>query len=167
MRVFSQSSQTVATRLVSLVIISVLCLQLYASFLSRLTVMRQIPLLGRMYSVAIWPFLDHPMFRLARYPGDRLDRHYLFGILEDSTEVPIPAGDIPYWQFRVLLNRVAEGDSEKLAEFVERWQRQHQRRLQGLRLENHPLVFTGSAIEEGPREIVSDVSLAVPTEPRP
>jgi hypothetical protein len=107
------------------------------------------------------------MFQMARYPGDRLDRLFLFGVLEDSTEVPIPAGDIPYWQFRILLNRVAEGDSEKIAEFVEGWQRQHQQRLQGLRLENHPLVFTGPSLADGPREIVNDVSLAAPTEPRP
>ena len=166
MRVFPQSSQTaVATNLVSVVIALTLGLQLYASLLADLTVTRQIPVVRKLNGPALWPVLDHPMFRSAHYPGDRLGRHFLFVILDDSTEIPIGREDFAYWQLRVLQRNIAEGDSARIAEFVQGWESRHQRRLRGLRLENHPLVFTGSSVEEGPREILRDLALPVPTEP--
>ena len=166
MGVPTQSSQgSRSTKLVSVVIALTLGSQLYASFLADLTVTRQIPLLGKLYGSALWPVLDHPMFRSAHYPGDRLDRLSLIVILDDSTEIPIGHEEVAYWQLRLLHRNIAEGDSARIAEFVQLWESRHQRRLQGLRLENHPLVFTGSSLEEGPREILKDLVLPAPAEP--
>ena len=166
MRTFPQSSQTaVATKLISVVIALTLGLQLYASFLAGVGVTWQIPVLRKLYGPSLWPALAHPMFRSAHYPGDRLDRHLLFVIPDDSTEIPIGHEDFAYWQLRVLQRNIAEGDSARIAEFVQAWESRHKRRLRGLRLENHPLVFTGSGLEEGPREILKDLALPVPTEP--
>jgi hypothetical protein len=77
----SPSESTTTFRLISLVIVAVLGLQLFA-------------VLARPGKWT-WPFIDYPMYSHSRHEGDRVvARHFVFATTVDGKEVPITPKDL-------------------------------------------------------------------------
>ena len=136
-----------AIPLTSLAILIFLTLQVYAIFAH--------------VSPRLWPFLDYPMYKQARYAGETLNQYFLFGILKDLTEVPIFPGDLglDFWKFEqgpVLALR--RKDREKLKTYVQLYQSRHNKQLVSLRLENHPLVLSREGASAAPPQVLEHVN---------
>jgi hypothetical protein len=145
---------------ISIVIIFTLSVQYYAGFASRIAV-RYASFLQTIRPPKLWPFLDYPMYAHPYYVGDVEDRSFLFGVLDDSTEVLIHADDLGLcgWHFRIFSNAVRKDDLQLVNELARRWEKRHSQKLVGLRLENHPLVFSGSVMKDRPPQIVKTMRL--------
>jgi len=151
---------------ISLVIALTLGLQVYSSFGSRFA-RRLVPLLAASQPPALWPFVDYPMYSASYQVGDVENHYLLFGLVDDSMVVPIEADDfgLCFWHFRDFPNSVRRGEMETVAVYVKMWEQGKARKLRGLRLENHPSGFTGTAMEALPPRIVATVMLPVSGEP--
>lgn len=113
----------------------------------------------------LWPFIDYPMYSGAHYEGDAVPRLFVFGTLEDSTEVPIVAADLGLsdWHFRRhFINGLASGNDERIKEFVGLYGNRHTKRLVGLRLENHPVILSRAGLRSGPPEVQKNLRLQPP-----
>ncbi len=134
----------------SLIILSCLTLQAIATF-------------GAIQKLG-WPFINYPMYSgPPRYEGDVINnRYFIFGTLEDSTEVPILAQDL-HLHFHELLwgpvEDMLKGRIESLYGYVQLYESRYHRRLTSLRLENHPLVLKRNRVVEEPIQVVKIVHL--------
>ncbi len=160
-----------AVPLISLVILTTLILQLSVTMLARgaaysvteaarASAYNEFPPLHAVYQGVladpkIWPFLGYPMFSYNHQVGDEISRYSVYGTLEDSTVVPILPQDlgVNHWHFKHLQRALENKDEAKIQNWVEIYQSRHSGhsgRLVGLRMENHPLVFSKEGME--PRE---------------
>jgi hypothetical protein len=113
----------------------------------------------------LWPFLDYPMYCLPHHKGDALDRYFVFGTLEDSTEVPIFPEDLGlhFWQFYGQSQQIGvvvallRENNKLIKTYVELYQSRHNKRLLGLRLENHPLILSREGANPGPRQVLKRI----------
>ena len=113
----------------------------------------------------LWPFLDYPMYSIPHHDGDALDRYFVFGTLKDSAEVPIFPEDLGlhFWQFygqsqqRSVVAALLHENSNLIKTYVELYQSRHNKRLLGLRLENHPLILSREAVNPGPRQVLKNI----------
>lgn len=102
------------------------------------------------------------MFSSAFYSGDAIARFYLFGTLEDSTEVPIAPEDlgIGYWHFRKhFINGLARDNYEAIKMLVELYQNMQGRRLVSLRLEDYPLILSRDGVRPAPPKVLKNLRL--------
>lgn len=112
---------------------------------------------------ALWPFVDYPMYSEPRYEGSEFEQHFVFGILEDSTEVPLRPEDLNlhFWLFRRgLVFAMLRNDTTQIQAYVDLYQKLHHKRLVGLRLENHPLILSREGMTPGPTRILRTFQLA-------
>ena len=105
------------------------------------------------------------MYSIPHHDGDALDRYFVFGTLEDSAEVPIFPEDLGlhFWQFygqsqqRSVVAALLHENSNLIKTYVELYQSRHNKRLLGLRLENHPLILSREAVNPGPRQVLKNI----------
>ncbi len=151
---------------ISLVILFTLGAQYYSSFGVGF-VSRRFPLFEATRSPNLWPFISYPLYTAPHHVGEVLDQYSLFGILEDSSTVKIDADDLGVciWHLGTFVDSIRNDDSELTGQMVEWWEKRHSRKLIGLRLENHRLVFAGATVEEGPRQLPKTVTLPLAKDP--
>ena len=161
--------------LISFVIATFLVLQAVAGFVPMLLdgpaghrtafVARLFSNIYLVFPPLLWPFLDYPMYSIPHHDGDALDRYFVFGTLEDSAEVPIFPEDLGlhFWQFygqsqqRSVVAALLHENSSLIKTYVELYQSRHNKRLLGLRLENHPLILSREAVNPGPRQVLKNI----------
>ena len=114
------------------------------------------------YNDRLWPILDYPMYSSAHYQGDSIDQYFLYGLLEDGSELPIPKEDLGlnFWKFlRGPVYAIIQDDVKLLNKYVKLYEDLHNQRLIGLRLENQPLILTKQGINPIPAQIVKTIQL--------
>ncbi len=110
----------------------------------------------------LWPFMDYPMYSWPRKEGDTIDRFHLFGILEDSTDVPIRAEDLDlnFWEFLWgPIDAMRKGELASLSTYAQEYQAHHGRRVVGFRLENHAFVMTRTGVKTAQPQVVRTLSV--------
>lgn len=111
---------------------------------------------------AFSPFLEHPIDEKENVQGVNVNQYFLFGTLEDGTEVPITNEDlsIPRYQFvRNLVPRVERQNIQVIEHYVGIYERRFRANVVRLRLENHPLVIHRDGVKEGQKEVVVDLHI--------
>lgn len=108
----------------------------------------------------LWPFLNYPMYRQAFKENGKVERHVLYGVLEDGSRVRIFPGDLglTHWKLRAGLIKpwIRKNKTERLPLFARIYEKRTGTRLAGFRLENHPLVVGKAGVLEGAPEILSE-----------
>ncbi len=103
----------------------------------------------------LYPFLSYPMYKGAKQPGSLVTQLNIFGILEDSSEVPITNQDInipdanltPYWFQRYYLPAIRRKKNKVINEFVDIYQKQYNQKLIGIRLEKQSFEITKEGVK--------------------
>lgn len=136
---------------VSIVIVIILSLQLYAGF-------RDPDQWG-------WPFVAYPMYRGAHYENERLHHDFTaYVVLADgSRELVSPESlDMSWWQFREnVVGAMFAEDIESLQTTVDRYCQQHDAEVVGLELEDMGVVVTRNGMKDGlPPEVVVSADVA-------
>jgi hypothetical protein len=111
---------------------------------------------------AFYPFLDYPMYAGARYEGVRVNQQFLFGVLEDGTEVPITHKDLRisrYNLIRKIIPEIEEKNLKIIQEYVKIYEQNSHKNLVKLRLENHPLVITRKGVNPGEKKVIVDLKV--------
>jgi hypothetical protein len=154
--------QRLAVPLTSLIIATVLTLQASVTFRAWLRSLSLPPSLTSMLSPpTLWPFVDYPMYSRPHYEGEPIAQFRISGTLEDGTEVWIKPGDVGLdaWHFSIHFVRgLGSNDAARVKDLVRLYQARHNRRLVGLRLENHPLILSRDGIRPGPPEVRQNLS---------
>lgn len=157
-----------AVLLASLVILGVLGLQLYTAKHLRefWPKFRRLQALHKLLETpekpSFWPFIDYPMYSYPNYLGDDIKQYVIFGILPDSTEVRIQPEDlgINYWIFMYgFKEALRKNDRKDIKNFIELYESRNNKKLIGVRLENHPLILTKEGVSPGKAKVVTDVKL--------
>ena len=141
-----------ATRLASVVIVTVLLSQGVATF-------RGIERLG-------WPFVSYPMYSWPHRWGETINRYALFGILQDGTEVPVTADDLNmnFWEHLWgPVDAVRKNKLDTLRYYLAHDRHLNNRVVVSVRLENRPLLFTPHGAEELPLKTVKVIHMDHPT----
>lgn len=92
----------------------------------------------------LWPFVDYPMYSIPHYKGEKISRHFLFGILEDNREVLIQPQDVNlgFWIFEdQFLDPIRRNDQEKIRRAAALYENIKQQNLLGFRMEDRPFVI--------------------------
>ena len=113
---------------------------------------------------ALWPFIDYPMYSYAKNEGSGIKQYSAFGILPDSTEVPIIAEDLglDYWVFNYgFIASLRQKNYQDIKKFAQLYQKINKQELISIRLENKPLILSIDSIEPGEKEIVVDIKREV------
>jgi len=113
-------------------------------------------------SPRLWPFLDYPMYGRARYEGDAVTRYLVFGIFTDASETRILPEDLDldFWKFEYgPVQMLRRGDVESLKPYAQLYSDRQNKRLVGLRLENHPFTLSDQGVHAAPTQVVNSVSL--------
>ncbi|VXD11798.1 hypothetical protein [Planktothrix paucivesiculata] len=111
---------------------------------------------------ALYPFLDYPMYAGARYEGTNVNQYFLFGVLEDGTEVAITNEDLQTSRYKFLRNilpEIEKKNPEIIQSYVKIYEQKSQKNLVKLRLENHPLIITRKSINPGDKIVTVDLEL--------
>jgi hypothetical protein len=147
----------------SILIFSILSLQFSMAFLRFCPENRLKSLCPRIPDdPAFYPFLDYPMYAGAMYEGVQVDQYFLFGVLEDGTEIPISEQEIQISRYnfiRKILPKIQDQNLMIIQEYVKIYEKNSQKNLVKLRLENHPLVITREGVN--PKEKIVIVDLKV------
>ena len=109
-----------------------------------------------------WPFLDYRMYAITHYEGDQILRERVFASLQASSEVEVLPGSlgVNYWQFQNgLISDLLAGDRERVLEWVDVYESRHGGRIVSLRVENHPLVFSGDGVEVAKPVLLTELGL--------
>ena len=154
---FKAYFKNLAIPLTSFVILIFLVFQTVASF----------NLIGRTVhkyygSPFLFPFLDYPMYDAPHYEGDTLKQYFVFGTLEDLTEVPIVPEDLGlhFWLFRRgFVFALLKDDYDEIKNYAALYEKRHNKRLIGLRLENHPLVLSRDGVDPGVKQTLKNFRL--------
>jgi hypothetical protein len=115
----------------------------------------------------LWPFIDYPMYSHPNYLGDDIKQYVIVGILPDSTEVRIQAEDLGlnYWIFMYgFKEALRKSDRQDIKNFIQLYESRNNKKLIGVRLENHPLILTKEGVEPGEPKVVTDFKLNDPEE---
>lgn len=110
----------------------------------------------------LWPFLTYPMYRNPHYEGEKFDRYFVFGTLENATEVPILPEDVgtDFWVFeKSFITPLLKDDRQNIKKFVELYQSRHKRKLVSLRLETHPLLISKQGGIASPTQVIKTIQL--------
>ena len=119
------------------------------------------PFLRQFCSPRLWPFLTYPMYKRPYYEGDKVVEYFIYGILEDSSEVAInPENlDVNYWMFLWdFVPALQHDDQEKIQEYVAAYHQKYNRKLIGLRLESHPWIISPEGVKPGEPRVLSEWS---------
>ena len=111
---------------------------------------------------AFSPFLDYPVYGEDGSQGVNVNQYFLYGTLEDGTEVVISHEDlnIPRYQFvRNLVPKVERQNIQVIEEYVKIYERKFRTNLVRLRLENHPLIIHRDGMKTGQKEVVVDLNI--------
>jgi hypothetical protein len=152
-----------AIPLTSLVIVTFLVLQTVAGFGG--LILGSPPPSSYMYllhSPWSWPFLDYPMYAPPRYEGESIDQYFVFGTLEDSSEVPIRPDDLglDFWLFSGITQGIGvvpallRHDTKRIQDYIDLYRSRHNKRLVALRLENHPLILLRGGVKPGTPQVL-------------
>jgi hypothetical protein len=141
-------------RLVSFIILVFLLLQASTGLLPRV-------LLVFNPSSLLWPFLNYTMYSAAHYERDHINQYSLVGISSDFKEIIIlPADlDLKFWLFQDLISFIRDGKDQKVKYYIDYYQRKHEKKLIGLRLENYPLILSQGGVRLGERQILKHLWL--------
>lgn len=113
-------------------------------------------------SPAFSPFLDDSMYGKENSQAVNVNQYFLYGTLEDGTEVMITHEDlnIPRYQFvRNLVPKVERQNIQAIEEYVEIYERKFRTNMVRLRLENHPLIIHQDGMKTGQKEVVVDLNI--------
>lgn len=111
---------------------------------------------------AFYPFLDYPMYAGARYEGVKVNQYFLFGVLEDGTNIPITHKNLQisrYNLIRKIIPEIQEKNLSIIRKYVKIYEQNSQKNLVKLRLENHPLVITRKGINPGKNKVIVDIKI--------
>lgn len=154
-----------AVPLTSLIILTFLTLQAVATFRILCPPPALFPSLSPLRILcapALYPFLDYPLYAPPHYEGDTIDQRLVFGVSEDLTEAPILPEELglSFFEFeKEFLLALRDGKGDEVNKYVELYQRKHNKKLIGLRLENHPLVLSREGVKPGPKQILENFQL--------
>lgn len=112
-------------------------------------------------SPAAYPFLDYPMFMDAHYPGEELPRVEVIGIWEDATTVKLYQSSLGMdkWLFGDFVDAIMKDRYQQVEGYLEYYNQRNAASLVGVRLDNHPLIFTGSQLVPGERQTLKEMRL--------
>ncbi len=103
------------------------------------------------------------MYSVPHYAGDTISQPLVFGILEDSTEVPILPRDLglDYWQFMrgLVEDGLLRDRRERIKIYAELYRSRHNKELTGLRLKNHPFVLSREGAYRASPRVVKEIKL--------
>jgi hypothetical protein len=157
----SRAFQSLAGPLTSVFIVAILALQVSVTFRTWLRSIALPRSLTNMLSPpTLWPFVDYPMYSRPHYEGEPISQLRVVATLDDSSEVSIGPGDVglDFWHFRLHVVRGLEmNDAARVRELVRLYQTRNNRRLVGLRLENHPIILSRDGIRPGRPEVRRDL----------
>jgi len=114
------------------------------------------------YAQHLYPFLDYPMYNRAHYKGDTINQYFLFGILEDSTEVSVLPSDLGlnYWKFiGGVVGAMRHENKKMLQTYVQLYRSRQNILLSGFRLVNHPIALSREGITPVPSVVVKTIRL--------
>lgn len=154
-----------ARPLISLFILIILALQAVAGFrvFCPPKSFRNLSSLRILCPPLLWPFLDYPMYSSPHYAGDTISQPLVFGILEDSSEVPILPEDLglDYWQFMrgLVEDGLLRDRRERIKIYAELYRSRHNKKLTGLRLKNHPFVLSREGAYRVSPRVVKEIRL--------
>jgi hypothetical protein len=146
------------TRVVSVVIATVLTLQVCATF----------DLFPRFVSRAsdrFWPFMDYPMYRSAHHEGSLIEWYRVLGQCADGSEVELTPVDIGlnFSKFRhIFVAAIRSTDRPRVAAFADVYRVRRGTRFVAMRLERYGLVLTREGLRPSPTFQVATVSLQNP-----
>lgn len=152
------SSDALRRGMASAVIVTVLFLQLVASFHWFGPVFGQ-----RRRHGFFWPFLDYPMYSRPHYQGEPLPRYRLFGAFADGSEAEVTSGDLGlnFWKFEQgPVQAILRDEPDRLNRYVEAYRKKFNRQLVRLRLENHARRLSPQGIVTAPPEVIKTVEIA-------
>ncbi len=111
---------------------------------------------------AFYPFLDYPMYAGVKHEGVNVNQYFVFGVLEDGTEIPITEQNLQISRshfVRKIITRIKEKNLQVIKDYVKIYEKTSQKKLVKLRLENHPLVITRDGVNPGEKKVIVDLSL--------
>ncbi|NJK47051.1 hypothetical protein HC931_01495 [Candidatus Gracilibacteria bacterium] len=164
-KIVKSERQNLGLFLASLAILGVIGLQLYTAKHLRdfWPKYRSLQALHRLLKAPekpfLWPFIDYPMYSYPNYLGDDIKQYVILGILPDSTEVRIQAEDLGlnYWIFMYgFKEALRKNDRQDIKNFIQLYESRNNKKLIGVRLENHPLILTKEGVEPGKPKVVTD-----------
>lgn len=131
------SRRDLAIGAISCLIIGILSLQTFASFVDP----------GRWG----WPFIAYPMYKTAHHDGERvLYNIKVFAMHPDSSENLISAGDVPFWIFRrKLLGGVTTGNRAAVQPLVSLYCERTGRQVVGVRIEDMGVALSHKGVVRG------------------
>lgn len=163
-----KNQQTIGLTLASLAILSFLGLQLYTAehlrdFWPKFRKL-QYPykLLKPPETPALWPFIDYPMYSYPKYLGNGINQYFMFGILEDSSEVRLLPEDLglDYWVFLYgFKDSLRLEKRDWLNKFAEIYEKRHGKKLIGFRLEDRPLILGNKEVKQGETKVLKDLRI--------
>lgn len=141
----------------SLIILVAISLQAYSAILRIACDFATIPLLCTLPDEPrLYPFLDYPMYSVARKEGISVNQYKLIAIFEDKTEKQLSAEDFElskYWFTVGVLAAFRDNNHSKIRQYVEAYERTENRPFVALRFDNIPLVITREGVREGTYKI--------------
>ena len=113
----------------------------------------------------LWPFVDYPMYREARYAGQSINRFTVVGTLADGTDVRLTPETLHLTIFQYhggLMPAMVGRDVQEVRTYLEPYRAAASAPLIRVRLENDPVYVTASGGVPGPVQVWSVVPLANP-----
>lgn len=111
---------------------------------------------------AFYPFLDYPMYAGVRYEGVKVNQYFLFGVLEDGTEVPLTHQELRISRYnflRKIIPKIQEKNLSIIEDYVKIYEKNSQTNLVELRLENHPLVIDREGVNSREKKVLVDLKI--------
>jgi hypothetical protein len=114
-----------------------------------------------------YPFLDYPMYRRSRAPGEPIEQLRLFALRRDGSEEELhPEGlGMTFWHFGYMLRAVLRADVASVRDCLETLDPGASRGIAALRIENEPILWADGQVRTGERIVMATLQLADATSP--
>lgn len=142
---------------VSFIILTTISIQVYSAILRIACDFAAIPLLCALPDEPrLYPFLDYPMYSVARKEGVSVNQYKLIAIFDDGAEKQLGAEDFQlskYWFTVGVLAAFRNNNHQKIKQYVEAYERTGNRPFVALRFDNQPLAISREGVLEGTPEV--------------
>lgn len=141
----------------SFIVLVTISIQAYSAILRIACDFATVPLLCALPDEPrLYPFLDYPMYSVARKEGISVKRYKLIAIFDDGTEKQLSAEDFElskYWFTVGVLAAFRDNNHSKIHQYMEAYERTGNRPFVALRFDNDPLLITREGVQEGAPKI--------------
>lgn len=107
----------------------------------------------------LYPFTEYPMFNGTHKLGSTRTDYLLFGVLEDSTVVPIQWSDFGFsyatqmsFYNQVIRDGLNSGKQQKINEIIQHYETINQQKLQAIQMKKHSITLTKDGYTVQPLE---------------